>query len=256
MTNPHVLTLLILQDGLIEGLVGHASESKIKKLSFHSSSLALYWDTEDIDHFQDDLSDQWVEIIDSPHPPYGVTKSGAGKYIFSLDDLIADHKHSGDWIKARLAFIFLAIRQALDLGPEAQVDQEDETLLMRVWEKRHKERVAQYVTALGDSLPRLEEFDWYVMSEENAGGLYTQPSYKAVVWHWEFERDNEGWVTSTSGTLSYIDGPGSDDPPKFYSLVGEELARALELRKTSLNRYYGQPDALAPSTTYYYARSP
>ncbi len=235
-----VLTQSVFQNGLAAGLEN--DESKIKKLAVHSSALERYWDEDDTAYFQDDRPNNWV-MLDSAHPPYGVHLHGVQRQLFSLDDLIGDKEDMDDEIETHLARVFFAVRNFLSLGPDAQVDQEDKTLLMRVWGAKHKERVGQYVTALGDSLPLLEAFDWYVMSEElTKVPSASEPSYMALLWHWEFERDGEGWVTSVSGMLSYVDGPCSDYPPKFYILVGQELERAQKLGKTSLNRYYEQPE--------------
>ncbi|KAI0094284.1 hypothetical protein BDY19DRAFT_912080 [Irpex rosettiformis] len=117
-----------------------------------------------------------------------------------------------------------SIRKVLRLEEEEELDEFDESLVMRAWQVRNEEFASRIVRLLAQSCPLLESFDWYF---SDAASRHRHLPCTTIVWNWKIRRNTCYWGSiQPSGNLKYT-GSLQGSPPSLSPLVGQELEYSL-----------------------------
>lgn len=154
------------------------------------------------------FEDAMCVYLDEPYPPAFPQEAHDPVPPRTLSDLC----YNWDLSELEQDMLERAIRLALQLESDAELDGEDTTLLLRAWEAHNYRRVAKCVRHVATECTTLEELEWYV-----ADGFATE----ALVWKWKILRREDGTVDRVVGTLSWT-GSSQGDPQPFPVFVGQE----------------------------------
>ena len=171
----------------------------------------LYNSLEGMDKELDAAYEAEIPFLDDPDPPFFT----AG-YPTILAELL-----EMTYSRRRKDKIEQGIREALYLEADAPLDENDRSLLMSAWGAHNYKLVARNVRKLAESVPHLEEFEWYVINQSNS-----QYSLD-VLWKWKIIRDENGTVTLVNDDLTWA-GCARGNPPPFPLFVGQEMAHNVE----------------------------
>ncbi|KAI0347775.1 hypothetical protein BDW22DRAFT_1424042 [Trametopsis cervina] len=162
----------------------------------------------------------YVEFLDDVIPPYDLDDAEFGLTLGSMLTLT----HTGHTkITEGFEELLVAMRAALHLENDAELDEYDGNLLMQAWQARNEHHVTQYIVRrIAQWCPSLKQFEWYAVDGKDDSRIY-----EGVRWLWKIERDTNRRPRVGPGELLWT-GCAQGNPPMFYMLVGSELERALK----------------------------
>ena len=113
-----------------------------------------------------------------------------------------------------------AVRQALNLDDDVELDENDLNFMMTAWEAHNYPVVSREVRKLASRHLQLEEFDWYAISR-------SVEFSEDIRWKWKIFRNSDGSVKMVNGNLTWS-GCAQGNPPPFPVYVGQELEYTIQ----------------------------
>lgn len=203
---------------------------KLRKLAVYwcsfASAMSTDWGCDKIHATIGPALECRIPILDYPDPPWCSTYTHW--QIKSLAYL--KRERLINW--KRIDEVESGIREVLGMKEDAELDETDPNLLVRAWEARNEKLFRWLVSSVATECPTLEEFDWWLKSDVEAG--------KHMLWHWEIQRSEDGRVKSVKGKLTWTGYREGCMPPRVA--VGSALESALKgwkLAEADIKR--GQP---------------
>lgn len=158
-----------------------------------------------------------VPRLDQPCPPLTEFHYEGG---VTLSKLSLEYTEEYQSIRSK-------VREALAMEDDAELDENDDTLVMRAWRAHNEKLIARLVRYIAGRCPCLDEFDWWLQQWSDKVDMADQLCH--VCWHWKIKRNATRNPVAVLGTLAWErHEPGCTPLPMA---VGSELQYALKSRR-------------------------